>query len=451
MPYLVNLIRKNVFNTVFTTNFDDLLNESCYLFSSDVRPLVSAHDSSISTLRITSARPKIIKLHGNFLFDNIKNTIRELESLEDNMRRKFKQYATEYGMIVIGYGGNDRSIMDTLNVLLRSEHNFPHGIYWCIQRNSAISDYVTKLDRYPNFHIVNISGFDEIFADLHDSLDFDLQPEMSDPYGALTNRLNSLIENVSLPEPDKTHPVIWKHITELGKKVSLMVITSSEKPSTLKLVKEKPDSSDTIPFQLLAEVAFRDHNYKLATEHIKSQLRMKKTVKSIHLAFDILENRWDDDLGNITMDIIRKTDLLFIRDPGRTFNWTLNLINAEKYDFAMEVLEIGITLIKSAENQPEYLYTYYLINKGQIKAHQGKKLSNKEISLLKKEIEKNPDDTTLMGIYIVLGKFEEAEKVLQNIQLRELDRIIDWPIFKLLPNKTQENLLVLLEEEFDDG
>ena len=65
--YLVNLIKNNTFNTVFTTNFDDLINEACYLFSGDVRPLVCAHDSSIRTLRITSARPKIIKLHGDFL------------------------------------------------------------------------------------------------------------------------------------------------------------------------------------------------------------------------------------------------------------------------------------------------------------------------------------------------------------------------------------------------
>lgn len=70
--YLVNLIKEKSFNTVFTTNFDDLINEACYTFSNNLRPVVCAHDSSIRNIRLTSNRPKIIKLHGDFLFDDIK-------------------------------------------------------------------------------------------------------------------------------------------------------------------------------------------------------------------------------------------------------------------------------------------------------------------------------------------------------------------------------------------
>ncbi len=64
--YLVRLIERGFFNTVFTTNFDDLLNEAFYRFSKN-RPIVCAHDSSISGVTITSSRPKIIKLHGRAL------------------------------------------------------------------------------------------------------------------------------------------------------------------------------------------------------------------------------------------------------------------------------------------------------------------------------------------------------------------------------------------------
>ena len=116
--YLVNLIRNGVFNTTFTTNFDDLLNEACYQFSSDLRPIVCAHDSSIKYVRITSKRPKIVKLHGDFLFDNIKNTVRELETLEDNMKNKLRQFASEFGFVFLGYSGNDRSVMDVVNTLV---------------------------------------------------------------------------------------------------------------------------------------------------------------------------------------------------------------------------------------------------------------------------------------------------------------------------------------------
>ena len=117
--YLTNLLAKHFFDVVFTTNFDDLINEACYLYSDGLRPIVAAHDSAIQGIRVTSGRPKIIKLHGDFLYDNIKNTLAELETLETNTKRKLNQFAQEYGLIVLGYSGRDRSVMDTLELLLR--------------------------------------------------------------------------------------------------------------------------------------------------------------------------------------------------------------------------------------------------------------------------------------------------------------------------------------------
>ncbi|EEU9246470.1 hypothetical protein F0S13_21735, partial [Escherichia coli] len=38
--YLVNLLKNKTFNTIFTTNFDDLINEACYTFSNNLRPVV---------------------------------------------------------------------------------------------------------------------------------------------------------------------------------------------------------------------------------------------------------------------------------------------------------------------------------------------------------------------------------------------------------------------------
>ena len=51
--YLVKLIENKYVNTIFTTNFDDLLNEAFYRYSK-IRPIVCAHDSSISSITITS-------------------------------------------------------------------------------------------------------------------------------------------------------------------------------------------------------------------------------------------------------------------------------------------------------------------------------------------------------------------------------------------------------------
>ena len=167
--YLTALVNQNYINTIFTTNFDDLLNEAFYIYS-DQRPIVCAHDSSIHSITVTSKRPKIIKLHGDYLFDDLKSTLRETESLEQNMRAKFSEFAKEYGLIVAGYSGSDRSIMDAISTLLKNEMFLKGGIYWCIRKGSEIPDELRKLIWKDRVYFVEIDGFDEFFAEVYAKL-----------------------------------------------------------------------------------------------------------------------------------------------------------------------------------------------------------------------------------------------------------------------------------------
>ena len=166
----MKLIENGFFNTVFTTNFDDLLNEAFNRFST-LRPIVCAHDSSISGVSVTSTSPKIIKLHGDYLYDNIKATLRETESLETNMRMKFQEFAKDFGLIVIGYSGQDRSVMDILSFLLSHEEYFKDGLYWCIRRGEkTISPELRQLLWKDRVFFVEIDGFDELMAFLNQRL-----------------------------------------------------------------------------------------------------------------------------------------------------------------------------------------------------------------------------------------------------------------------------------------
>ncbi|WP_441257595.1 SIR2 family protein [Vibrio sp. Vf1514] len=169
--YLVSLmnVSNRYFDTIYTTNFDDLINEAFYQFS-QTRPLVCAHDSSVNSLSISSTRPKIIKLHGDYLFDDIKSTLRETESLEANIRNKFIEFSKEFGLVVMGYSGNDRSIMDVLNHLLKSEDYLKNGVYWCIRKGSQVSSELRKLLWKERVYFVQVDGFDEAMAELHHAL-----------------------------------------------------------------------------------------------------------------------------------------------------------------------------------------------------------------------------------------------------------------------------------------
>jgi hypothetical protein len=137
--YLVRLAEAGVVRTLFTTNFDDLLNEAFYQFSSE-RALVCAHDSSVDSISITSHRTKIIKLHGDYLFDDMKNTTMELQHLNDNMKHKLGEFLKEYGLIITGYSGSDKSIIRILEDLLENSINLKNGLYWCFRDDDEITD-----------------------------------------------------------------------------------------------------------------------------------------------------------------------------------------------------------------------------------------------------------------------------------------------------------------------
>lgn len=164
--YLVSLVDNNYFNTIFTTNFDDLINEAFYVFSNK-RPIVCAHDSSIRSVSITSKRPKIVKLHGDYLFDDIKSTLRETESLEQNTKEKFVEFCKEYGLIVVGYSGCDRSIMDVMEFLVKQENYLKNGIYWCLRPDDEVCHNLRNLIWKDKVYPVLIDGFDELFAEIH--------------------------------------------------------------------------------------------------------------------------------------------------------------------------------------------------------------------------------------------------------------------------------------------
>ncbi len=174
--YLVEMVNKNFINTVMTTNFDDLLSEAFYIYgnnngnetySSLYRPIVCAHDSTINSININSKRPKIIKLHGDYLYDNIKSSLRETESLETNIKNKLIELSKNKGLIVVGYAGSDRSIMDTLNFLLSNEDYLKHGVYWCIRKGDSPSKNLEKLLWKDKVYFVEIDGYDELMAELN--------------------------------------------------------------------------------------------------------------------------------------------------------------------------------------------------------------------------------------------------------------------------------------------
>ena len=326
--YLANIIAHNFFNVIFTPNFDDLLNEACFVYA-DCRPIVCAHDSAVADIRVTSARPKIIKLHGDFLYDSIKNTVKETETLEKNMRDKFRQFAREYGLVIIGYGGKDRSIMGILNTLLMSEGHFPNGLYWCKRKGHLVSKQVERLMGRENGYWVETEGFDELMAELHEGLGLTLPDPVRDPYKATTEKLNRFIQ----ARNETKHKIIEKDIKALETQVKKI-----EQVFSGRLLRKEFDR--LVPYRFLGNMEFDKSNYKKSLIYYKQALLqnpgnitvMRRMVDSyvyterfkeaLKMSEEIIKQAPTDSLGYLS-----KGDSLYylnkLKDSIRTFTKAL--------------------------------------------------------------------------------------------------------------------------------
>lgn len=223
--YLVRIAEAGFLRTIFTTNFDDLLNEAFYQFSYK-RPLVCAHDSSVADISITSSRSKIIKLHGDYLFDDLKNISSETKNLGKNMQDKLAEFLKEYGLIVVGYSGSDESVTDNFNELLKDQHYLQNGLYWCFRKDDEVNDRVFEILKNHNVFFVIVDGFDEICAELHSALLNDATPFNSKIASDRASKLiQSYIENEGLKNSHSK--VIKKHLDELKNDRTSSLITDA--------------------------------------------------------------------------------------------------------------------------------------------------------------------------------------------------------------------------------
>ncbi|HAS6388981.1 TPA: hypothetical protein I7251_08135 [Vibrio vulnificus] len=478
--YLANLLKHNVFNTVFTTNFDDLINEACYSFSSDLKPLVSAHDSSISSVRLTSPRPKIIKLHGDFLFDNIKNTVRELESLEDNMRSKFRQYASEFGMIVIGYSGNDRSIMETLNTLLRYDNNFPHGIYWCVRKGAdlnKLSKDLEELTRFPRFHLIEIDGFDECLADIHNCLNLELQDEVSAPYRHLATRLDNFVSrNGSDDDEEHPHYVInadinklknnlqqVQHAIEIVDKVEQFVgmLKDDERTELTEVFKQlseelKPFKAQTTdelhlistPNTLLAGFEYRDENYDKSSELAKRSLESRTTIEAFTLFVKSLAKTGkmsDFPWAFKKLKSIKKVKPI---QGDRLISAAVDLIGHEHFDFAVEILDYLESIPGSSSSD-----AFIRLNRALIIKLQNKELPEDLAIEIQQDLAdaiENSDNWLTFGLSLILDKEEAAFQAATHLDRDQILIAInkDMPIMNLISDPLYERLESLEQVQY---
>jgi Tfp pilus assembly protein PilF len=152
------LLAETQHRIVITTNFDNLVADALATHTSTF-PRIVGHTQLTEFVLPELRRPLIAKIHGDLGFKP-RNTPEEIASLDEEWQAALQKIFQRCTPIVIGYGGNDQSLMALLQNL---EDGVPDRIYWCQLEGSRPSDEVQAfLAKRKGARLVRIPGFDEL-------------------------------------------------------------------------------------------------------------------------------------------------------------------------------------------------------------------------------------------------------------------------------------------------
>jgi hypothetical protein len=146
---LTHLAQADLIRTVWSTNFDGLPARAAAGSALMVREV-----GIDSQNRITRAPGKgellCVSLHGDYRYDDLKNTAEELQTQEATLRHALVDELRATSLIVCGYSGRDNSVMEALR------DAYGQGgsgvLYWCGFSDSDIPDRVSALIRHARAH-----------------------------------------------------------------------------------------------------------------------------------------------------------------------------------------------------------------------------------------------------------------------------------------------------------
>ena len=148
------LMQLSQFNTVITTNFDNLIQDAL-IYSGNKRALVITHQDLAKFIERNNT-PLITKIHGDahlHPFNNADDTKAIPELLKESIRNLFENAK----VIFIGYKGNDESITDLLKACKKIDQ-----VYWCSSSEPIDSKLKGWWEKLVNKTHITERDFDKI-------------------------------------------------------------------------------------------------------------------------------------------------------------------------------------------------------------------------------------------------------------------------------------------------
>lgn len=161
------LAEAGMIHSTWTTNFDGMVAKAAAEFN--VVPIEIGHDCKERLFRQPRDGELLcVAMHGDYRYDELKNTTEELKSQEAELRKALCELTKDVTFIFIGYSGRDASIMEALQEAYSNPGTAT--LYWCSYSNEmnepvkALLETARKHGRQA-FFIPN-ADFDDTFRRL---------------------------------------------------------------------------------------------------------------------------------------------------------------------------------------------------------------------------------------------------------------------------------------------
>jgi hypothetical protein len=127
------LMLEGIVPVVWTTNFDRALEDAMTVLSGTTTSLTTAHlgEPSVARRAVAESRfPLLVKLHGDYQSERLKNTSTELQHQDTELRQTFEASCLRFGLVAAGYSGGDASVMGALSAAVDQPSAFSAGLFW---------------------------------------------------------------------------------------------------------------------------------------------------------------------------------------------------------------------------------------------------------------------------------------------------------------------------------
>lgn len=169
---LAEAVAQGKVKNIWTTNFDPLLENALHLLYPTNNVLVCSEANRDSVHVLNPQYPVVGKLHGDYRYDWLRNTEDELQQLEEKLKDYAASQLVDKQLVVVGYSGNDESIMSFLETCVDDHSLLSKGLLWAIRKGSYVNPRVNNFIRRAQKNgkyadIIEIDGFDQLMYSIY--------------------------------------------------------------------------------------------------------------------------------------------------------------------------------------------------------------------------------------------------------------------------------------------